>query len=185
VGELLRDADLLLSPLLRKSQEILADSPKVQSFLSDVVARSKAAHFSSFKPVAVRAFLFDIDFDIDENRTVAMRLDGKSAVLVCASFLTRMIEGMGLGDAIAYTQSHDDQTKEPNKRLATATTANAAMMFAIDMVLNSPQLNKRENRKLTELAHRLDAPIAEAASSADDEKMKEVADSVNVHFLPI
>ncbi|MEO0769953.1 MAG: NACHT domain-containing protein, partial [Cyanobacteria bacterium J06649_4] len=177
IGELLRDADFLLSPLLRKTQEILVDSPKAQSFLSDVVAQSKATHFSAFKPVAVRAFLFDIDFDIDENRTVAMRLDSQAAVLVCASFLTRMLEGMGLGEAIAYTQSHEAKTKEPNKQLTTTTTANAAMMIAIDMVLSSQQLNKRENRKLTDLAHRLDTPIAEAASSADDEKMKEVADA--------
>ncbi|MEL7142589.1 MAG: NACHT domain-containing protein [Cyanobacteria bacterium J06643_4] len=171
IGELLRDADLLLAPLLDKAQTILEPSSKLQAFLADVVEQSKLPHFTAFKPAAVRAFLFDIDFDIDENRAVAIRLDPSATVLVCASFLARMLEGMGLADAIAHTQSHD-----ASQQLASASNANGAMMIAIDMVLDSPRLTQQETQKLTDLVHRLDAPVKEAFA-AKDEAIKEVADA--------
>ena len=171
IGELLRDADLLLTPLLETTQALLVTPPKLQAFLSDVVSQSAAPCFAAVQPAAVRAFLFDIDFDIDENRAVAIRLDQKANVLVCASFLTRMIEGMELAEAIAYTQTHTASTQ-----LASASDANSAMMIAINIVLDSHRLTQQENQKLTDLVHRLDDPPANSFTAKDD-AIKEVADA--------
>ncbi len=171
VSELLRDADLLLSPLLQRIQALLAGSPKLQAFLADISQQSTRAKFAHCKPAAVRAFLFDIDFDIDENREVAIRLDQSANWLVCASFLTRMLEGVDLEKAIAIVQSYDQQATDPNQQIAQAISANDAMMIAITIALDSKQLNPGESRTLQELIHRLDQ------FAADDEDIKEVADA--------
>ncbi|MGB3295451.1 MAG: NACHT domain-containing protein [Phormidesmis sp.] len=171
VSELLRDADLLLSPLLQRIQSLLAGSPRLQAFLADISEQSTQARFAHCKPAAVRAFLFDIDFDIDENREVAIRLDQLANWLVCASFLTRMLEGVGLEQAIAIVQSHDQQVTDPAQKVAQAISANDAMMIAIAIALSSKQINSGESRTLRDLIHRLDH------CTANDEDIKEVADA--------
>ena len=171
VSELLRDADLLLSPLLQRIQTLVAGSSKLQAFLADISHQATQAKFSPCKPAAVRAFIFDIDFDIDQNREVAVRLDRSANWLVCASFLTRMLEGVDLDKAITIVQTHDQQVTNPNQRIAQATSANDAMMIAIAIALNSKQLSSGESRTLTELLHRLDQ------TAPNDENIQEVADA--------
>ena len=170
-SELLRDADLLLSPLSEKVQSLLIDVPKLQDFLASTARQSMQPHFNGFKPAAVRAFLFDIDFDIDENRAVAIRLDRRANFLVCASFLTRMLEGVGLEDAIARAKAHDQKFSDPRQQIAQAKSANEAMMIAIEIVLDSKRLNPGEGEKLKDIVERFHP------EQNEDEAIKEVADA--------
>lgn len=168
--EMLRDASLLLVPLKQTIDRLLAGSERLQQFLQEVCDRAAAPEFADFKPAAVRAFCFDIDFDIDENRAVALALDRTANRLVCASFLTRMMDGMSLAEAIAMTQTYDDQVTSPAAKITTAPSANAVMLIAINIALDSHSLDSSEQATLKILLQRL------KGHADDDETVKEVAD---------
>lgn len=168
--EMLWDASLLLLPMKQYIDELLSKSERLQKFLQYVSDRAAAPEFSSFKLVAVRAFYFDIDFDIDENRSVALSLDRSVNTLVCASFLTRMLDGVCLKDAIAMAQDYDAAISDPTAKIVTATSANAAMAIAIQIALNSKTLEVDGREFLKTLLQRL------RGKTVDDEKVKQVAD---------
>lgn len=167
---MLRDASLLLLPMKQTVDELLAASDKLQNFLKYVRDRAAASEFSFCKQAAVRAFYFDIDFDIDENRLVALSLDRTVNLLVCASFLTRMLDGVSLKDAIAIAQDYDANISDPAAKIIAAASANAVMLIAIKIALNSRKLELNEREFLKTLLQRL------KEQSADDENVKQVAD---------
>ncbi|MEM8502867.1 MAG: NACHT domain-containing NTPase [Cyanobacteria bacterium P01_D01_bin.1] len=182
-SELLRDADLLLAPLAAKVRALLQSSKRksstLQAVLVDVAQQAKHPQFEGFKPAAVRAFLFDIDFLIDQERAAAVRLDQQANLLVVASFLTRMLDEMEWGDAIAYArkydQQYDQQADAPSPRISPrisqCSSANEAMMIAIKIVLDSKDLSP-ENRK------KLEAVVARFhPETADAEAIKDTADA--------
>jgi predicted NACHT family NTPase len=166
--EMLRDAALLLLPMQQVTDQLLAASDRLQKFLADVRDRAAAPEFACFKPAAVRAFYFDIDFDIDENRAVALSLDRTVNLLVCASFLTRMLEGVSLKAAIAIAQDYD--AANPTAKIVAAASANAVMLIAIKIALDSQKLETDQQQTLQILLQRL------KGEAADDEKVKQVAD---------
>ena len=168
--EMLRDAALLLLPMKQTIDQLLASSDKLQDFLEHVCDRATAPEFSAFKPAAVRAFYFDIDFDIDENRSVALSLDRSANTLVCASFLTRMLDGIDLKDAIAIAQDYDAHVSDPSVTIKAAPSADAVMLIAIQIALDSKKLEADERETLKTLLQRL------KGKSVDDEKVKQVAD---------
>ncbi|MEO1389636.1 MAG: NACHT domain-containing NTPase [Cyanobacteria bacterium J06634_6] len=169
-SELLRNADLLLSPLTDKVHGLLAAVPRLQDFLADVEAQAAQPKFVGVEPAAVRAFLFDIDFEIDENRRVALRLDRQANLLVCASFLTRMLKGVGLKEAIALTNQYD-QVTDTQPKIAEAQSANDTMMIAIEIALNSQQLDASEEEKLQDIVEDFHQ------ETAQEEEIKAVADA--------
>ncbi|MBD2260352.1 NACHT domain-containing NTPase [Pseudanabaena sp. FACHB-2040] len=168
--EMLRDASLLLLPLKQTLDQLLAGSERLQAFLREVCDRAAAPEFAAFNPAAACAFCFDIDFDIDENRTVALALDRTANLLVCASFLTRMMDQMSLAAAIALAQSYDAQVSDPAAKITAAPTANAVMLIAIDLALDSGSLDTDERHTLKTLLQRLQG------QTEDDETVREVAD---------
>ncbi|MGP1384136.1 MAG: NACHT C-terminal helical domain 2-containing protein [Thainema sp.] len=168
--EMLRDASLLLGPLKRTLDQLLAGSERLQQFLQEVCDRAAAPEFADFKPAAVRAFCFDIDFDIDENRTVALAIDRTANRLVCASFLTRMMDEISLAEAIAITQAYDENVTDPTAKITAAPSANAVMLIAINIALDSRSLDASERDTLKMLLQRL------KGHSEDDETVREIAD---------
>ncbi|MBD0337414.1 MAG: hypothetical protein ICV62_18150, partial [Cyanobacteria bacterium Co-bin13] len=168
--EMLRDASLLLLPLKQSLDQLLAGSDRLQVFLREVRDRAAAPEFAAFKPAAARAFCFDIDFDIDENRTVALALDRSTNLLVCASFLTRMMDRISLSEAIALAGAYDAQTSDPAAKITAAPNANAVMLIAIKLALDSGSLDTDERQTLKTLLQRLQG------QAEDDETVREVAD---------
>lgn len=167
--EMLRDASLLLLPLKQTIDQLMAHSPRLQRFLQEVSDRATAPEFAPFNPAAARAFCFDIDFDIDENRTVALALDKTVNLLVCASFLTRMMEEMSLAEAIAVAQAHDACARDEAK-ITNASSANAVMSIAIQIALDSGELDNPALQTLKTLWQRL------KGHAADDETVQQVAE---------
>lgn len=170
VTEMLRDASLLLFAMKQEIDQLLLASEPLQDFLSYVCDRAQSPEFSFCKTAAVRAFYFDIDFDIDENRSVALQLDRSANLLVCASFLTRMLDEVSLKDAIAIAQSYDEKQANSSSKIQTAGSANSVMMIAIKIALDSRQLEANARETLKTLLHRL------KGESTDDEAVKQIAD---------
>ncbi len=169
ITEMLRDASLLLLPIQQSIDLLMANSDKLQQFLAYVRDRAAASEFSCFKPAAVRAFYFDVDFDIDQNRSVALSLDRNVNLLVCASFLTRMLDGVTLKDAIAIAQNYDVNTAEPSLKIIAAGSANDVMTIAIKIALDSKKLDMSERETLKSLLHRL------KGQATNEEIVKQVA----------
>lgn len=167
--EMLRDASLLLLPLRHTIDQVLADAPRLQSFLQEVGDRATAPEFAPFKPAAARAFCFDIDFDIDANRAVALALDQTVNLLVCASFLTRMLDEVSIAEAIAVAQAYDARPEVESKIIA-ASSANAVMLIAIRIALDTGNLDTPAQQTLKTLWQRL------KGHTADDETVQAVAD---------
>ncbi len=171
VAEMLRDASPLLFAIKQEIDQILATSSQLQSFLADIGDRAEAPEFAFCNPASVRAFYFDIDFDIDENRTVSLQLDRSANLLVCASFLTRMLDGISLKEAIAIAQSYDKKQMHPDRQICAAGSANSVMMIAIEIALHSKRLEADARDTLKSLLHRLKGDLA------NDEAVKQVADT--------
>ncbi|ASC70581.1 putative NTPase NACHT family protein [Halomicronema hongdechloris C2206] len=164
--ELLRDAALLLLPMKQAVDHLLADCQRLQQFLQDICDRSAALDLADIKPAAVRAFYFDVDFDIDENRAVALQVDRQANLLVCASFLTRMVDGLSLQDGIAAARQYD-----ATHQITAAPSANAVMLIAIQIALTCRDLNSDQRTTLKTLLQRLNH------HTQDDDTIKHVADS--------
>jgi predicted NACHT family NTPase len=170
ITEMLRDASMLLLPLKQYADELIAKSDKIQQFLADISAKVDNIKSSQIKPAALRAFYFDIDFDIDENRTVALRLDQRANYWVCGSFLTRILEGVTLEEGIAIAQKHDKNFSDSTEKIITANSANTVMLIAIKIALNSNHLKSNEQVILKKLLQRL------KGQPDDEEITKEIAD---------
>lgn len=168
-SELLRDADLLLTPLLQQAHTLLAAIPKLQDFLAEIDQQASSPCFEGVKPAAVRAFLFDIDFDIDNERQVAIRLDRSANWLVCASFLTRMLDGVDFEAVIAQVKDYDQQTGDEGK-IAQVSSANEAMRIAMAIAQNSAQIKPDLKQKLRKIYNPADAAL-------DEDQTKAVADA--------
>jgi hypothetical protein len=170
ITEMLRDASLLLLPIKQSIDLLMADSDQLQQFLTYVRDRAAAPEFSFCKPAAVRAFYFDVDFDIDQHRCVALNLDRNVNLLVCASFLTRMLDGVSLKDAIMIAKSYDVNTSNPSLKIIAADSADDVMAIAIKIALDSQKLDMNERETLKTLLHRL------KEQSTNEEIVKQVAD---------
>ena len=168
-AEMLRDASLLLLPMKEYADKLLA-SPDLQHFLTSVKDRATKLEYSGIQPAAIRAFYFDVDFEIDENRTVALQLDRSANYLVCASFLTRILDEVSLEEAIAISQAHDNTVSKPSEKIIEAKGANTVMLIAISIALSSEKIHAKERERLKKLTQKLET------TSADAEITKEIAD---------
>jgi hypothetical protein len=170
VTEMLRDGSMLLLPLKQYADEIIADSDKIQNFLADIDRQVQTLEYSQIKSAALRAFYFDIDFDIDENRTVALRLDRAANYLVCGSFLTRILEGVSLKEGVKMAQDYDAEKTNYSEKIIAASSANTVMLIAIDIALNSQNIEHQEKVILKQLLKNIKEQVD------DDEVTKEIAD---------
>jgi predicted NACHT family NTPase len=175
--EMLRDASLLLLPMKQKIDRLLLKSERLQKFLEYSSDRAAASEFVAFKPAAVRAFYFDIDFDIDESRSIALTLDRSVNILVCASFLTRMLEGVDLTCAIAMAQDYDTKIADPHAKIIAAASADAVMPIAIQIAINSQTLEADQRETLKTLLQRLKSKMVEEEIKQVAKKARKVAKS--------
>jgi predicted NACHT family NTPase len=180
--EMLRDASRLIKPMKQKIDQLLAGEPKLQRFLRYVCDRATAPEFAAFKSLAVRAFCFDIDFDIDPKRSIALLADPSSTILVCASFFTRTLKDTTLQQGIAIAQEYETTAPEDLK-ITSAQTANQAMWIGIQIALKSRKITAKLRKQL-EAFTQLEHVILE-----DEEALDQVADDArqvakqNLHHI--
>ena len=167
-AEMLRDASLLLLPMKQYIDNLAKNSTNFCQFLQEVSDRNQILN-SNIKPSAVRAFYYDVDFEIDENRTVALQLDRKANYLVCASFLTRVLKGVNFTEAMKISQQYDIDTPHIAKQIISAKSANEVMKIAIAIALASEKLPQPERKQLSDLTKK-------EQLSNNEETTKEIAD---------
>lgn len=168
--EMLQDASRLLIAMKQKIDQILANVPKLQKFLIYLQERAAAPEFSFCKPAAVRAFLFDIDFDIDQNRSVALLLDSAANILVCASFFSRILQVNTLEEGIAIAQQYEATVSDPKQKIVSARSANEAMRLAIQIADDSKLLKSNVRKNLASFRQQI-------KTTQDDEALEQLADN--------
>ncbi|MBD1913168.1 MULTISPECIES: NACHT domain-containing NTPase [unclassified Leptolyngbya] len=166
--EMLRDASRLILPMKQAIDGLLAHEAKLQRFLHYVHDRATSPEFSFCKPLAARAFCFDIDFDIDKRRAIALLADPTAKILVCASFFTRILN-ISLEQAIAIAQ--DYEASAPSDQKITAThSADEAMWIGVRVALQSEKIKPDLHRRLKEFTQR------ENLILQDDKALEQMAD---------
>jgi len=145
--ELLSKGDLLLAPLQDNIRDLVISNPALGKYLRDEIPHLVPELDKiqpKLSPQACLALRFDIDFDLDHNRTIAFALDPRSSIFVVASFYRRMLVKMELPAAI--------ETAESDLQGVTVKTANEAMGIAIEHVWQErSQLPLENRRKLEDL----------------------------------
>lgn len=172
--ELLRDASVLLKPMKEQIDQLFAHQPKLQQFLQYVRNSAAAPEFADFKPVAARAFCFDIDFEIDKERTIALLADPTTTQLVCASFFTRTLQNTTLPQAIAIVQNYEATASEDQK-ISAAKSANEAMRIGIHVVLTLDNIKPGLRPILEKLVQREEQTLGNEAQQ-DEEELEQLAD---------
>ncbi|MFB2838076.1 NACHT C-terminal helical domain 2-containing protein [Floridanema evergladense] len=179
---------MLLNKMKQKIDHSLADREKLQKFLMSVEHRASSIKTKcaiSIKESALRAFCFDIDFDIDENRSLCLLLDSLDSseakdhvanFLISASFFNRVLEKTDFTEALNIAQKHDDEQKS-SKKIKEAPSANHVMYIAIEIALKSENIKTELREPLETLYNKyLNKITYEEFDEENLEHLKHLAD---------
>ncbi|WP_414582976.1 NACHT domain-containing protein [Scytonema sp. PCC 10023] len=167
------NASMLLQVMKQKVDDLLVGNKKLENFLKHVAEISTAQQLP-IKPAAVRAFYFDIDFEIDVERSLSLLLDRSANLLVCASFFTRVFQDTDFSKAIDLVLDYDRRTLDPTQKIINAASANEVMYLAVKLAIDSKRLEPILRNKL-ERIYQKDFRQAQA-EELDEEKVKHLAD---------
>lgn len=170
-SELLSNADELLKSMKDKIDQLLTADNYLQKFLKKINEKSTSIKVSQkSKLAAVRAFYFDIDFNIDQKRLLGERIDKKTNnLLVCASFLSRVLKETSLNAAIDLAKKSD---VDYQGSITNASSANRVMKVAVKIALDSEQLEAGMREKLQKLQKKL------YEGDSEEEKLGKLADDL-------
>ncbi|WP_422615929.1 NACHT domain-containing protein, partial [Nodularia spumigena] len=166
------DATLFFEILKERIDKIIEENQKIQDFLV-YVQRQSLIHQTSVKLSAIRAFYFDIDFDIDQERRLSLLLDPAANYLVCGSFFARVFQETSFEEGIHIAENYDKNTRPDEPKISEVSSANKAMYIAVQYALASHQLQP-ELRTVLEKIYQNDAQINHG--EIDEEKLKILAD---------
>ncbi|WP_404824237.1 NACHT C-terminal helical domain 2-containing protein [Nostoc flagelliforme] len=166
------DASLLFKIMKEKIDKILDNNEKLQNFLGYVHKKS-LIHHNSVKSSAIRAFYFDIDFDIDQERRLSLLLDCSANYLVCGSFFARVFQDTDFEEGIHIAEKYDKNIAQGEQKISDVSSANEAMYIAIKYALESKQLHQEIRNILENLYHK---DVQSENDELDEEKLKHLAD---------
>ncbi|MDB9346526.1 NACHT C-terminal helical domain 2-containing protein [Nodularia spumigena] len=166
------DATLFFEILKERIDKIIEENQKIQDFLV-YVQRQSLIHQTSVKLSAIRAFYFDIDFDIDQERRLSLLLDPAANYLVCGSFFARVFQETSFEEGIHIAENYDKNTRPDEPKISEVYSANKAMYIAVQYALKSRKLQP-ELRTVLEKIYQNDAQINHG--EIDEEKLKILAD---------
>lgn len=166
------DATLLVKMIKKKVDTLLANNEKLQQFLHYITEKA-ASYDIPIKKSAMRAFCFDIDFDIDQERRLSLLIDNSANYLVCGSFFARIFPNTDFEEGIRIAENYDKNSSEDKQKICEVSSANEAMYIAIKYAIESNKLGS-ELRKILEKLYQQDAQINQ--DDLDEEKLKYLAD---------
>lgn len=162
------DASLLFKKMKEKIDKILDNNKNLQNFLG-YVHKESLIHDNSVKSSAIRAFYFDIDFDIDQERRLSLLLDNSANYLVCGSFFARVFQDTSFEEGIHIAEKYDKNIAQGEQKIVDVSSANEAMYIAVKYALKSKQLDQKIRNALEEIYYKDTQP-------ENEEQLKRLAD---------
>jgi predicted NACHT family NTPase len=166
------DASSLIKMMKNKIDSILEGNEKFQQFLCYVQEKS-STHDISVKLAAIRAFYFDIDFEIDQDRRLSLLIDSSANYLVCGSFFARVFPNTNFEEGIRIAENYDKNIGQEDRKISEVFSANEGMYIALKYALESNQLHP-ELRNVLEKLYQKDVQFDN--DELDEEKLKHLAD---------
>lgn len=154
-----------------KIDKILENSEKLQKFLLYVQEKS-SKHKIPVKLPAIRAFYFDIDFEIDQERRLSLLLDNSVNYLVCGSFFARVFKDTTFEEGILIAEDYDKNIGHDQQKIGTALSANKAMYIALKYAIESEKLS-HNLRDILENLYQNDTQFDN--NELDEDKLKHLA----------
>lgn len=169
------DASMLLTTMKPYIDEMIAENEKLQKFLSYVRKKSTSSQLP-VKLAAIRAFYFDIDFDIDQERRLSLLLDSSANYLVCGSFFARVFKDTEFEEGVRIAKSYDNDLAQSSRKICEAYDANEAMYIAVKYALEFERERLKQNAEDNlEKIYQEDSKQIEN-DGLDEEKVKHLAD---------
>jgi predicted NACHT family NTPase len=178
------NASMLLKMMKREIDMMLANKEHLQKFLNYVNERSNS-HQIPIKLAAVRAFYFDIDFDIDQERRLSLLLDRSANYLVCGSFFARVFKDTDIEEGkdtkfkagINIAINYDKNVTKSLQKICEASSANEAMYIAVKYALESESLEPKLRDALEKIYEEGSRQIEnDRLYEENQEKIKHLAD---------
>ncbi|MEH2371991.1 NACHT domain-containing protein [Nostoc sp.] len=186
VAEILLDASKLFRLMKDKADQILEGKDNLQKYLKHVNKKSQSLlHPFQIKDnleakkfyAAIRAFYFDIDYDIDPDRQLCFLLEPRTKYLTCGNCFTRILQDIdSLEEGIIHAKKYDDMTDEASLKVINATSADEIMRIAANYGIQSKKLrqdNREELENIMSDFFDVNNPMQE-----NEEKLKHGADKV-------
>ncbi|WP_414529494.1 NACHT domain-containing protein [Nodularia chucula] len=166
------NAELFFESMIKSNYEIIERNEKIKKYLSYVNKQASNLQ-TSVKPCAIRAFYFDIDFDIDQERRLSLLLDPSANYLVCGSFFARVFKNTDFAEGIHVAENYDKNVAVGEQKISEVSSANEAMYIAVKYALESNQLQPKLRTVLKKI-YQNDAQIDN--DEPNEEKLKHLAD---------
>ncbi|BBD63622.1 hypothetical protein NIES2109_64970 (plasmid) [Nostoc sp. HK-01] len=186
VAEILLDASNFFILMKEEADKVLEGKDNLQEYVKHVNEKSQSLiHPFEIKNnleakrfyAALRAFYFDIDYDIDPDRQLCFLLDSRTKYLTCGNCFTRIFKDINsLENGIIESKKYDDITDEASKKVINATSANEIMKIAVNYGIQSKRLrqdNREELEKISSDFFEANNPVQE-----NEDKLKHGADRV-------
>lgn len=186
VSEILLDAEKLVKLMKEKIDQIVIDKNDLQEYLIRVNEKSQSilnlfeitetAEINKFC-AASRAFFFDIDYEIDQNRQLCFLLDKRTKYLTCGNCFTRILKDINsLEEGIIAAIKYDETTIEPSQKIINADSSDKIMKIAVAYGIDSQRLRKDNQKELEKIM----TDFFETMNSTEnnDKKLKSGADKV-------
>jgi predicted NACHT family NTPase len=101
---------------------------------------------------SIRAFYFDIDYEIDPNRQLCLMLDQRSKYLICGSCFTRILNDIdSFEEGVIEAKKYDENHSGNNTKIIDASSSNEIMKIAVEYGINANRIKKDEQEKLEEI----------------------------------
>jgi len=158
VAEMLPDAEKLFLLIKQKADEILVNNDKLQHYLGDVNEKTESLQHPFEFPddsardrfyTAMRAFYFDIDYEIDHDRQLCITLDVHAKYLICGNCFTRIFKDINnLEQGVIEAKKYDES--EPQK-IRDAISADEIVKIAVEYGIKSQRIRQDKREELEEI----------------------------------
>ncbi len=177
VAEMLPDAEKLFLLMKQKADGILANNNRLQLYLRNVNEQSQLLqHPFEFSDdsarnrfyAAMRAFYFDIDYKIDQDRQLCIALDVRAKYLICGNCFTRILKDINnLQDGIFEAKKYDDS--EP-QQIINAVSADEIIKIAVEYGVKYQKIRQDKQGELEEIQRNFFEKIHD--HQVDEERLK-------------
>lgn len=177
VAEILHNADDLFTLMKATIDKLLDGKEKLQEYVRSANASSQSMlHLFETNnkeakklQAAMRAFFFDIDYDIDPERRLCFLLDKRVKYFTCGNCFTRILKDVNsIEEGVMLAQKYDSMATESTSKIVDADSADEIMKIAVNYGIESNRIRQDNQNEIEKIKNSL----------FEENKLKDGADEV-------